>query len=203
VNAAWLGELRPGALLINTSRGAVVSERDLHNALAANRPAGAILDVWQDEPNIDAALVTRCQIATPHIAGLSIEAKRRAVSMIHRALEAWARQQGLIEGGSTDAGQTPPATTQVQNKNAAARVNEKNPDHVASREALEAMRRACDLRGPDARLRDVAKRGTVAADFDTIRSQCGTRREFASTPSDLTRLGPATESFLRELGFAQ
>jgi D-3-phosphoglycerate dehydrogenase len=68
--------MQPDALLVNTSRGPVVDEAALANALASGRLAGAALDVFEDEPLApDSPLRTLEQVVlTPHAAGYSREA---------------------------------------------------------------------------------------------------------------------------------
>src|SRR5581483_1322691 len=44
-----------------------------------------VLDVWMNEPRIDAVLAQRCFLATPHIAGYSYDAKLRGTDAIYRA----------------------------------------------------------------------------------------------------------------------
>lgn len=74
------------AWLINTSRGAVVDNRALREALEAGRPGACVLDVWEGEPRPDRALVEAVSLATPHIAGYSVDGKERGSRMIHEAL---------------------------------------------------------------------------------------------------------------------
>ncbi|HSJ13856.1 MAG TPA: 4-phosphoerythronate dehydrogenase [Longimicrobiales bacterium] len=83
---AALAALRPGAWLLNTSRGAVVSGRALHVALTAGIPRAAVLDVWEHEPEPDPALVELVAIATPHIAGHSWDGKVAGTLMLRDAL---------------------------------------------------------------------------------------------------------------------
>lgn len=79
VNKTMLSEMRPGAYLINTSRGQLINERELSDALRAKIIAGAALDVLSTEPPPkDHPLIglSNC-ILTPHNAWKSIEARRR------------------------------------------------------------------------------------------------------------------------------
>ncbi len=69
-----LRQMKPTAFLINTSRGAVVDEPALLQALKAGRLAGAGLDVFPDEPVRELALVSLDQVvATPHVASHTTE----------------------------------------------------------------------------------------------------------------------------------
>lgn len=79
IGAGLLGLLRPSAILINTSRGAVVDESALAEALSAGKPAGAGLDVFASEPlSSDNALCRLPNvILTPHSAALTAECRSR------------------------------------------------------------------------------------------------------------------------------
>jgi erythronate-4-phosphate dehydrogenase len=82
---AFFQNLRPGAVFLNTSRGAVHDTAALLTALGAGRLSAAVLDVWEGEPNISAELLERVALATPHIAGYSFDGKVRGTEMIYRA----------------------------------------------------------------------------------------------------------------------
>ncbi len=86
LDQARLARLQPGAWLINASRGAVLDNRALRELLLLQRPdLQVVLDVWEGEPQVDPALAALCRLATPHIAGYSLEGKLRGTAQIYRA----------------------------------------------------------------------------------------------------------------------
>lgn len=69
IGAAQLARVRPGALLVNVSRGGLVDTAAVTDALAAGRLSGAALDVLDSEPDVPAALLAQDGVlVTPHIA---------------------------------------------------------------------------------------------------------------------------------------
>lgn len=74
--------------LLNTSRGEVVETEALMEALDTNTVAGAVIDVWENEPHISRELLDKVFIGTPHIAGYSADGKANATRMV---LEAFCR----------------------------------------------------------------------------------------------------------------
>ncbi len=84
LDAAALKRLRPGAVLINASRGGVVDEAALLARLTHGPDLHCVVDVWQNEPEVDAELAAKAALATPHIAGYSEQAKWGATAMLAR-----------------------------------------------------------------------------------------------------------------------
>jgi glycerate dehydrogenase len=91
VNARTLGLMKPSAFLINTSRGPLVADSDLADALNGGRLAGAGLDVLSIEPpdERNPLLQARNCIVTPHIAWATREARARLMELAVGNLAAW------------------------------------------------------------------------------------------------------------------
>lgn len=86
LNADTLADLAPGSLLLNSGRGAVIDNRALQERTAAGVAPLLALDVWEDEPAVDKALAARVDVATPHIAGYSLEGKSRGTEQVYQQL---------------------------------------------------------------------------------------------------------------------
>ncbi|HTS10856.1 MAG TPA: D-glycerate dehydrogenase [Candidatus Limnocylindrales bacterium] len=77
-----LEKMKPTAYLINTSRGPVVDEAALAEALENKKIAGAALDVYENEPKVNPALVRRKDVVlTPHIASASVDTRTKMAVM--------------------------------------------------------------------------------------------------------------------------
>ena len=74
-----IGQMQPHAIFINTSRGGVVDQAALIDALSTKKLAGAVLDVFDREPHVPEALRSMDNVLlTPHIAGGTVESRREA-----------------------------------------------------------------------------------------------------------------------------
>jgi erythronate-4-phosphate dehydrogenase len=81
----FFANMKADAFFMNSSRGAVHDTEALKTAIAGKKIAGAILDVWEDEPAIDNDLLLKAELSTPHIAGYSYDGKVAGMIMIYNA----------------------------------------------------------------------------------------------------------------------
>lgn len=83
---AFFKKLQRQPVIINSSRGGVVDEQALLQALDDGLVSQAVIDTWENEPDISRTLLYRCYIGTPHIAGYSADGKVNADNMVVEAL---------------------------------------------------------------------------------------------------------------------
>lgn len=86
LGAAQLSVMQPNALLLNAGRGEVIDGQALLAHLRSQPDFCAVLDVWENEPNIAIDLMQQVAVATPHIAGYSYDGKVKGTEMIYQAL---------------------------------------------------------------------------------------------------------------------
>lgn len=168
LDAKRLARLRPGAWLLNASRGPVVDNRALAEVLAWRSDLEVALDVWEHEPTVDVTLAARCRIATPHIAGYSLDGKMRGTAMIYRAL---CRFLGYAEAHQLSTLLPPPA---LQRLSFSREVTAELLLQTLCRAVYDPRRDDADLRRmlscqPDGQARQ--------AGFDLLRKQYPVRRE--------------------------
>lgn len=85
INEQRLQQMQPNACLINTCRGSVVDNTALKAHMEQHEGFESIIDVWEGEPNLDLQLMNRCMLATPHIAGYSLDGKMRGTEQVYQA----------------------------------------------------------------------------------------------------------------------
>jgi len=91
IRSETIATMKPSALLVNTSRGPLIVDQDLADALNAGRIAGAALDVLSVEPPAESnpLITARNCIVTPHIAWATREARTRLMEMTAANLSAF------------------------------------------------------------------------------------------------------------------
>jgi len=188
VDAAFLARLGPGAVFINTARGAVTDNAALDSLLAARTDLAVVLDVWEGEPAINAGLLEKVDLGTPHIAGYSLDGKLRGTEMIYRA--ACAFLDVPVQWSAAAA--LPPAPAL-----------ELDGDAALLETVREAVLQCYDVRADDARLRHTLTLPVTerAACFDRLRKEYPVRREFAEMELRAAHLDERLGQVLAGLGF--
>ena len=82
LNKTRLHQLKKNCILINAARGPVVDNVALLDMLERRSDLTVFLDTWENEPDISRALLLQVDLATPHVAGYSVEGRLRATQMI-------------------------------------------------------------------------------------------------------------------------
>lgn len=185
-----LGALAPDTVLINAARGEVVDNEALRQCLAQRRDLLTVLDCWENEPAISTQLLPLVTIATPHIAGYSVEAKRGASE---RNFLAFLRHFDLRSAGDNT----------IQAESRSTLVLPATTESDPMRLLAEVLTLAFDLGRIDESLREG---GAGAALFDSIRRSISQRREFNHYELNLDAWSeeqktPALQQQLRALGF--
>ncbi len=80
-DAGFFSSLKKKPIMINSARGGIIDTAAIKNAINYSQISGAIIDCWENEPQIDLEYMHMVDIATPHIAGYSADGKANATRM--------------------------------------------------------------------------------------------------------------------------
>lgn len=188
LGAQQLKSLKPGSILVNAGRGDCLDNAALAHQLSQQAGLTAVLDVWENEPTIDPQLQALAALATPHVAGYSLDGKLRGSLMIHHALaEHLGRQSSL-----TLADMCPlPALGEVTLQQA-----------IPTEDALRLCLRAVyDPRRDHDRLAREMQQQAIGNAFDRCRADYPLRREFATLNVRLKGEAMSLAPCLRAAGF--
>ena len=182
--------LGSGQLLINTSRGEVVDNQALLARLEAGDAPAVVLDVWENEPAILPGLASHCWLATPHIAGYSLEGKVMGVESIYQAVSHYLGLPARKQAGQF---LPEPPLSKMSFTGSAAEMDAAN----------RAMRACYDPRSDDARMRLVLNGDEQQRreGFDRLRRDYPVRREFSSLKIQLKGACKSSQDTFRALGF--
>lgn len=190
-DAARIGAMKPGSILINASRGAVVETTAIRNAVAGKHLASAVLDVWEKEPSINAELLSLVALGTAHVAGYSLDGKVNAVRMIYDALCAFLNVQPTWTGWHK---LPAPAVPKII-----------LPDQPATKEEIlrTTVAQCYDIELDDRLLRKTLTLSEErrASDFMKLRTGYRMRREFHATAVEVPPGLEAIGNTLKALGF--
>lgn len=192
-DAPRLAALREGAWLINSSRGPVIDNTALRELLQQREDLQVVLDVWEREPLVDKVLAGRCALATPHIAGYSLDGKLRGTAQIYQAVCDFLQQPPTrqLEDLAPLAGLTELATSA-----------ETPTDWLLAR----TLRYVYDIRDDDARFRVMLQQAHdpkgCAEGFDLLRKHYPLRRECSGVRITGASLSESGRALLTAAGFS-
>lgn len=183
VDEVFLSRLGKKPMLINTSRGPVTDTNAVKRALRAGRISGYVADVWENEPSVDTGLIDMADIATPHIAGYSVEGKANGTAACVRAASKF------FGFGIDD--WYPGALPQPANPLIRIDPAGKTDEEIL----LDALNHSYDIRFDDILLRNAPEK------FEEHRNRYPVRREFSAFMAELEEEREVVLQKMRALGF--
>jgi erythronate-4-phosphate dehydrogenase len=182
-NTRSFKKMKKGTWFFNSSRGEVTDTASLKMSLASGKLGGAVIDVWENEPDIDLELMGKTFISTPHIAGYSTDGKANGTSMVVNSLsdffnlplKNWYPENVPL-----------PLITEITIE------GKGRTDEDIIREAVQ---RTYNIEEDDIRLR------FAPADFEKQRGDYPLRREFNSFSVKLKACSVSSHKALEDMGF--
>ena len=183
--------LKGGCVFVNASRGGVVDGEALKAAIQSGRLRAVVLDVWENEPNIDTALLEMVDIGTPHIAGYSLDGKIDGMIMIYNSVCEYFGTEPEFSAGDF----LPEPEVKII---------ELSQDSGNQQDALlETVRKVYSIERDDRVLREILSepaenRGRF---FDKLRKNYPVRREFQNTEVIVGETDSSLANKLKGIGF--
>ncbi len=182
-NDDFFKNVKPGTLLINSCRGEVVDTESLQRFLLSGVISDVILDVWENEPDLSKILLGKSFLATPHIAGYSIEGKANGTAAVVRAIS------GVL-GFPLDEWYPDEVANQEP------KVYKLNAKNKSFEELLfEVFSNTYNIKGDDKMLRSHPEK------FEKLRSDYNYRNESVAWTIELNNGTPEMAQIFRNLGF--
>ncbi len=178
-------------IVMNTSRGSIIDTTALLNAIAQRNVDHAVIDVWENEPDISKELLSQASIATPHIAGYSYTARLRSSYQIYQQL--CERLQAPIEVMWEQLQPKAPETIVIDNAK------------MSLEQALwQVLQEAYNLQADDLSLRALASldKNTMAGEFKRLRREYPRRYEHSQYCVRLKHEDEMLKKCLIGLGFS-
>lgn len=183
VDEEFLRDLQRKPLIINTCRGEVFATEAVRGALVAGVVSGAVIDCWENEPELDPELLRLADFGTAHIAGYSRDGKANGTRVSVRALS---RFFGLGIDDWEPPGIEPPANPVIELD----RSNQTQESMLA-----HAILASYAIADDDRALRHDPRR------FEQLRDDYPVRREFACYSIKAGTAAPEVLEKLASLGF--
>ncbi|MDD7804409.1 MAG: 4-phosphoerythronate dehydrogenase PdxB [Endozoicomonas sp. (ex Botrylloides leachii)] len=164
-----LESMKEGTVLVSAGRGGVIDNTALKHSLKQGKDLKVVMDVWENEPKIDRTLLAQVDVATPHIAGHSLDGKIAGTALIYQAC----CQFFDLPPGINVSALIPAAPLRAMDFG----------DNVTADQAASlAIKAVYDIRRDDIWMRQLLRMDNVAAKmaFDRMRKNYPVRREFSS-----------------------
>ncbi len=170
-------------IFINSCRGEVVKTAALKNAIQNGQVSGAVIDCWENEPDLDLELLALVDLATPHIAGYSRDGKAKGTEM---SVQAVSKFFGLASKNWKASNVERPADSEILID---------GTNKTSQQILAEAILATYDIREDDVRLR------ASVATFEKQRGDYPVRREFPAFSVAGKFANAKIIDKLRKLGF--
>lgn len=189
IGQAELQRMKSNVCLINASRGSVIDNDALLEHLNTHDDFCAILDVWENEPELNLELLDACTLGTPHIAGYSLDGKMRGTELVYRgACEFF----GLPIRGKLAQFLPEPGIKRVT-------FGEQAPMYQALRTAIRA---AYEIRVDDGVMRSAMRHSKdLRATFDQLRQEYPLRRDTTTLRVGVPARAHDLQTVLANAGF--
>jgi erythronate-4-phosphate dehydrogenase len=176
-------KMKKGSWFFNSSRGEVAETTALKKVLSSSVLGGAVIDVWENEPDIDTDLQSKVFAATPHIAGYSTDGKANGTAMVVNYLSSFfsLSLENWYPGNVPE-----PVFSEIVIDGTA-----KTDEEIIG----EAVLHTYNIKTDDEKFRK------SPADFEKQRGHYPLRREFPSFSVKLTNSSENARSVLENLGF--
>lgn len=161
-----LETIKPGTLLINSSRGSVINNAALKESLD-KKPLFTVLDVWENEPEISYQLLQKVNYGTAHIAGYSFEGKLNGTRIIADSMSEFFGIRNKWKPFY------PPVDTALIQK-----------DKISARNLQDFFSAIYDIKTDDHLLRETDPEKSFSAHFDSLRKNYRLRREISAYIND-------------------
>lgn len=181
---AFFAKAKKNPVFINSCRGEVAVKEALKTAIRSGQVSGAVIDCWENEPDIDTELLSLIDLGTPHIAGYSKDGKAKGTSMSVQAvskffglgIDNWECTDIELPSGST--------VIEIDGQN-------KTDQQILS----EAILATYDIRDDDQAFRDSVE------SFEKLRGDYPVRREFPVYEIRAINLNQRMIEMIRAIGF--
>jgi erythronate-4-phosphate dehydrogenase len=190
INENLLAKAKDGLFLFNSSRGGIMQTAAVINALDSGKIAGAVIDVWENEPNLSAELLEKAELGTPHIAGYSFDGKVNGTKMVYDAM---CRHFNIGPSWTPEGVVPPPPVPEIKVEPKQAPVEER---------LAKIVHLIYDVKSDDRQLRKILEmpESEHGPYFDNMRRNYPVRREFQNTTVTFER-GDEIAETVAGLGF--